>query len=295
MTDSIPLEGTELLTWRRQQLSRGGSAADLDWLLDLAGGIRWASLQRLFLDPSRTIVMEQSLELLSELWERHLQESVPLQHLVGRCPWRDLLLETSPAALIPRQETELLVDLALNHFKVTPPARWADLGTGSGAIAVSLARAWPTASGHGVDISPEALHLAERNLQRCVPHHNCLLQLGSWWTPLKRWWGHLDLVVSNPPYIPSAVVRGLEAVVRDHEPHLALSGGEDGLDAIREVVDGAPTGLSPGGWLLLEHHHDQSDLVIQLMRNAGLMEVSAVADLEGTRRFALARKTSATS
>ena len=295
MTDSITLAGTHLLTWRRQQLARGGAAADLDWLIDLAGGVPWTILQRLLLDPSRTVAMVQSLDVLAELWERHLQENVPLQHLVGLCPWRDLLLETSPAALIPRQETELLVDLALSQFKTAPPARWADLGTGSGAIAVSLARTWPTASGHGVDLSPDALRLAERNLQRCAPNHNCSLHLGSWWTPLRRWWGSLDLVISNPPYIPSAVVHGLEAVVRDHEPHLALSGGEDGLDAIRAVVNGASTGLAPGGWLLLEHHHDQSGLVLQLMRDAGLVEVSAAADLEGTLRFALARQPSARS
>ena len=295
MTDSITLAGTHLLTWRRQQLARGGAAADLDWLIDLAGGVPWTFLQRLLLDPSRTVAMVQSLDVLAELWERHLQENVPLQHLVGLCPWRDLLLETSPAALIPRQETELLVDLALSQFKTAPPARWADLGTGSGAIAVSLARTWPTASGHGVDLSPDALRLAERNLQRCAPNHNCSLHLGSWWTPLRRWWGSLDLVISNPPYIPSAVVHGLEAVVRDHEPHLALSGGEDGLDAIRAVVNGASTGLAPGGWLLLEHHHDQSGLVLQLMRDAGLVEVSAAADLEGTLRFALARQPPARS
>ena len=289
------MAGNDLLKWRRQQLARGGVAVDLDWLLDLAGGVRWASLQRLLLDPTRTISLEQSLEVLSQLWEQHLHGNVPLQHLVGLCPWRDVLLESSPAALIPRQETEVLVDLALSHFKTTPPARWADLGTGSGPLAVSLARAWPTAPGHGVDLSTDALGVAERNLQRCAPHHNCSLHLGSWWTPLKVWWGSLDLVVSNPPYIPSSVVDGLEAVVRDHEPHMALRGGEDGLDAIRAVVDGASTGLSPGGWLLLEHHHDQSILVIQLMRNAGLVQVSAAADLEGTLRFALARKPAATS
>ena len=149
--------------------------------------------------------------------------------------------------------------------------------------------------GHGVDLSSDALRLAERNLERCAPHHNCSLHLGSWWTPLKVWWGSLDLVVSNPPYIPSAVVDGLEAVVRDHEPHMALRGGPDGLDAIRAVVNGAPTGLSPGGWLLLEHHHDQSAQVTQLLRDAGLVEVSAAADLEGTLRFALARKPAASS
>ena len=160
---------------------------------------------------------------------------------------------------------------------------------------MALARSWPTAPGHGVDLSSDALQLAERNLERCAPHHNCSLHLGSWWSPLKSWWGSLDLVVSNPPYIPSAVVDGLEAVVRDHEPHLALLGGADGLDAIRTVVDGALMGLSPGGWLLLEHHHDQSAQVTQLLRDAGLVEVRAAADLEGTLRFALACKPAASS
>ncbi|WP_226398243.1 peptide chain release factor N(5)-glutamine methyltransferase [Synechococcus sp. MU1650] len=295
MRDCSTLTGTELLQWRRRQLALGGTAADLDWLIDLAGGIPWASLQRLLLDPSRTIAMVQSLDVLTQLWQRHLQENVPLQHLVGLCPWRDLLLESSPAALIPRQETELLVDLALSHLKAAPPGRWVDLGTGSGAIAVSLALAWPTALGHAVDLSCDALRLAARNFKRCAPNHNCSLHLGSWWIPLKTWWGTLDLVISNPPYIPISVVHGLESVVRDHEPHLALSGGEDGLDAIRAVVDGAPKGLAPGGWLLLEHHHDQSALVMQLMRDAGLVEVSAAADLEGTRRFALARNRAAAS
>ena len=295
LRDCTTVAGTDVLQWRRRQLALGGTAADLDWLLDLAAGLRWASLQRLLLDPTRTVALEQSLEVLSELWERHLHGNVPLQHLVGLCPWRDVLLESSPAALIPRQETELLVDLAMSQFKATPPARWADLGTGSGAIAVALARAWPTAPGHGVDLSSDALQLAERNLERCAPHHNCSLHLGSWWSPLKSWWGSLDLVVSNPPYIPSAVVDGLEAVVRDHEPHLALLGGADGLDAIRSVVDGALMGLSPGGWLLLEHHHDQSAQVTQLLRDAGLVEVRAAADLEGTLRFALACKPAASS
>ena len=91
------------------------------------------------------------------------------------------------------------------------------------------------------------------------------------------------------------MVDGLEAVVRDHEPHLALLGGADGLDAIRTVVDGALTGLSPGGWLLLEHHHDQSAQVMQLLRDAGLVGVTAAADLEGTLRFALACKPAASS
>ena len=288
MTPSLRLAASELLAWRRDQLSRGGRSVDLDWLLDLGGGLAWSRLQRLLLDPAGTVVLERSLDDLAVLWTRHLAQHEPLQHLVGLCPWRDLVLESSASALIPRQETELLVDLALTCCQDTPPQRWADLGTGSGAIAVSLARAWPEAQGHAVDLSEMALELASRNLNALAPNHRCALHQGGWWDPLQPWWGDLDLVVSNPPYIPRAEVHRLAAVVRDHEPHLALTGGDDGLEAIRILVAGAAKALAPGGWLLLEHHYDQSDRVQLLCREAGLIRISAAMDLEGVQRFALA-------
>jgi release factor glutamine methyltransferase len=98
------------------------------------------------------------------------------------------------------------------------------------------------------------------------------------------------VVVANPPYIPAEVVNGLEPVVRDHEPRLALDGGSDGLHCCREILAGAPDALAPGGWLLLEHHHDQSDAVLALMADARLEEIQAVKDLQGIRRFAIARR-----
>ena len=290
MTDDRALTGASLLEWRRQQLLRGGRAVDLDWLLDLAGGISWSSLQQLRIDPDRTVQTNCSLRRLEEQWNQHVDETIPLQHIVGRCPWRDVELEVSPAALIPRQETELLLDLAVQRIGRTPIRRWADLGTGSGALAVVLSSQWPEAEGHAVDLSSAALSLAERNLQRCVPLHFCRLHRGSWWEPLRAWWGQFDLVLSNPPYIPSGLIAGLHPVVRDHEPHLALAGGEDGLDAIRRVLADADSALSPGGQLLLEHHHDQSAAVLELMEQAGLVEREAVPDLQGAVRFAIARR-----
>ena len=290
MTDERALTGASLLEWRRQQLLRGGRAVDLDWLLDLAGGISWSSLQQLRIDPDRTVQTNCSLRRLEEQWNQHVDETIPLQHIVGRCPWRDVELEVSPAALIPRQETELLLDLAVQRIGGTPIRRWADLGTGSGALAVVLSSQWPEAEGHAVDLSSAALSLAERNLQRCVPLHFCRLHRGSWWEPLRAWWGQFDLVLSNPPYIPSGLIAGLHPVVRDHEPHLALAGGEDGLDAIRRVLADADSALSPGGQLLLEHHHDQSAAVLELMEQAGLVEREAVPDLQGAVRFAIARR-----
>ena len=286
----MELGSAALLAWRGVQLAKGGQSSSLDWLIDLAGGVSRNVLQRLLLDaPHAMVSLHLPLDELEQLWERHLAFDEPLQHLVGRCPWRDLLLEVSPAALIPRQETELLVDLALSLLEREPPCRWADLGTGSGAMAVSLSRAWPHSTGHAVDLSGAALGLAERNLVSLSPHHRCLLHQGSWWDPLKPWWGSFDLVVSNPPYIPHSLVADLDAVVRDHEPHLALSGGEDGLDSLRAVISGAAQALSSGGLLLIEHHHDQSDSVLQLMQESGLVQISAASDLEGVKRFAIGR------
>lgn len=294
---SPPLKGTDLLAWRRRLLANGGQAVDLDWLLDLAAGLRWQDLQRLQLDPDGAeLTLDCSLEALEQQWLLHRQHQIPLQHLVGRCPWRDLELWVSPDALIPRQETELLVDLAVARGLESPAHKgdrvriWADLGTGSGALAVALARQLSGWQGHAVDCSAAALALARRNLEAWADGMAWQLHQGSWWQPLQPWWGQLDLVVSNPPYIPAGVVDQLDPVVRDHEPRLALDGGLDGLDCCRLLLEGAAEALAPGGWLLLEHHHDQSQAVLALMTNAGLRDVQAAQDLEGIRRFALARR-----
>ena len=269
---------------------RGGRRVDLDWLLDLGGGVSWRDLQLLMVDADRTVILHSPLEILEEQWGRHLQHQVPLQHLVGLCPWRDVVLEVSEAALIPRQETELLLELAISRPLSRAPRRLADLGTGSGAIAVGLGRTWPDVPGHAVEISADALLLAERNLRTHGACAGWTLHGGSWWEPLRPWWGGFDLVLSNPPYIPSNLIRGLEPVVRDHEPHLALSGGADGLDSIRAVVKDAPRALAPGGWLLIEHHHDQSASVVALMHSVGLSDVAAAPDLQGVLRFAMGRR-----
>ena len=294
--ESASCSGQELLAWRRRQLLRGGRAVDLDWLLAMEANLSWAELQRLRILPESTASLASTLQDLEKLWAVHLQNHVPLQHLVGRCPWRDLDLQISPAALIPRQETELLIDFALDCLQdplaagCASAGRWADLGTGSGALAIALARALPGWDGHAVDLSPAALELARINLNALTTSRTWQLHQGSWWDPLDRWWGQFDLVVANPPYIPSEVVEVLDPLVRDHEPRQALCGGEDGLDCCRAILERAPQALSPGGWLLLEHHHDQSDQVLGLMRSAGLVLSRACSDLSGVKRFAIARR-----
>jgi release factor glutamine methyltransferase len=283
------LTGVELLAWRRRQLGLGGHAADLDWLLDLAGGVGWQRLQALRLQPGQALQLQRPLADLEALWARHLVTQEPLQYLVGRCPWRDLELAVAPGVLIPRAETELLVELARQCCPDQPPRNWADLGTGSSCLAVALARLWPSSRGVAVDLSPQALALAGVNLAAQGLLDRVTLLHGSWWEPLAHQAGRLDLVVANPPYIPTAVWRDLEPVVRDHEPVLALDGGADGLDAVCLIAAGAAQHLAPGGWLLLEHHHDQSPAVLALLEEALLVDACAHPDLEGTLRFAAAR------
>ena len=290
--------GAELQHWRRELLRQGGNASELDWLLDMEADLSWQHLQRLLLSPEQPVPLRAPLDTIAALWRRYQQGHEPLQYLVGRCPWRDLELQVAPGVLIPRQETELLVewatellgqdaDQAAIHQR---PQLWADLGTGSGCLAVALAKAWPTSRGLAVDQSTAALKQASINVRQHQLEERVELRHGSWWEPLQDVWGHLELVVSNPPYIPTAVWQGLDSVVKDHEPELALNGGPDGLDAIRRIAHGAVQALAPGGWLLLEHHHDQSHAVLELLAAAGLQSPEARPDLEGRWRFAMARR-----
>jgi len=285
------ISGEALLHWRREQLAAGGDPNALDWLLELQAGVSWQSLQQLRLHPERPLELTCSRTNLAALWQRHLKEGQPLQYLVGRCPWRDLELAVASGVLIPRQETELLVELALEQAAGAPaaPQLWADLGTGSGCLAIALARAWPASRGLAVDDSRAALQQAQTNRDRYGLQQRIQLLAGSWWQPLQPWWGQLELVVTNPPYIPEQVWAELEPVVRDHEPALALSSGMDGLQAIRAIAAGARTALAPGGWLLLEHHYDQSSAVLELLTAGGLEAAQARPDLEGRQRFAMAQ------
>jgi len=290
--------GDDLLAWRRGLLRLGGAAADLDWLLEMAGGLGWSQLQSVYLHPERSFRLGASLEEIETLWNHHLQTAMPLQYLVGLCPWRDLELEVGPGVLIPRQETELLPELALALMPAAehqrPPLVWLDLGTGSGCLAVALARAFPGSSGWAADCSDLALAMANTNLERHGCRESVRLLHSHWWQSLDFLQGQLDLIVSNPPYIPTSLLANLDPVVRQHEPLLALDGGEDGLDGIRLIVAQAKTYLAPGGLLLMEHHHDQSAAVMDLVVSAELAQPMAHRDLEGTLRFVSARQAATT-
>ena len=276
-----------ILAWHRQRLAEGGTADSLAWLLDVGAGLERKHYHRLALDSQATVELSRDLHELTQLWHRHLKQE-PLQYLLGRCPWRDFMLTVAPGVLIPRPETELLADVALSLMNSRPAGAglWADLGTGSGCLALALAKAFPRCHGVAVDQDPAALAVAERNLESVAGRVRLLA--GNWWQPLRPWWGRFTMVVSNPPYIPTSTLAQLDPVVRCHEPHPALDGGPDGLQAFRAVLAGA-SALAPGGWLVVEHGQDQAPALETLFATAGLTALRRHQDLEGNDRFLAAR------
>jgi release factor glutamine methyltransferase len=214
---------------------------------------------------------------------RRRADGVPLAYLTGRREFRGLALEVGPDVLVPRPETEHLVDWALRTLAgplagVVAP-RVADLGTGSGAIALAVADAAPAAHVLAVDRSAAALAVARRNGDALgLPVR---WREGDWWAGVGADEAPFDLVLSNPPYIAAGDPH-LAALV--HEPAAALVSGADGLDALRTLVAGAPPHLVSGGWLLLEHGHTQAEAVAALLRARGFDAVETRADLAGRPR-----------
>lgn len=209
----------------------------------------------------------------------------PVAYLTGWRGFWTLELAVTPATLVPRPETELLVDLALARLPVDAPVRVADLGTGSGAIALAIASERPRAQVLATDASSEALDVARGNAAR-NGIGNVAFRLGSWLQPLGE--DTFDLIASNPPYIAEGDPHLARGDLR-FEPAMALSCGADGLDAIRVIVRDAPACLRRGGWLLLEHGWDQGDAVRALLAAAGFADVATERDLEQRDRVSLGR------
>lgn len=287
------IRGETLWNWRRAAIASAGDygieAAEVDWFLrELLG---WDQLAlRLHCSPTAAPFSSPvAWQTVDQLWQQRLTDRMPVQYLLGQTPWRDFTLQVSPAVLIPRPETEQIVDLAIDLFQNTAcssatPSRWADLGTGSGAIAIGLAKMLPDVQIHAVDICPDALALAAANAQRLntpISFHQ-----GSWWLPLRPWQGQFQAMVANPPYIPSRMIPDLQVEVQRHEPHLALDGGEDGLDAIQHLIQDSPLFLCPGGLWLVEIMAGQAAAVIQRLEQDGRYDcMQSHMDWAGIDRF----------
>ncbi|GAB2608501.1 peptide chain release factor N(5)-glutamine methyltransferase [Novilysobacter erysipheiresistens] len=210
----------------------------------------------------------------------------PVAYLTGHRGFWRFDLQVGPATLIPRPDTELLVELALERLPTDRLLRVADLGTGSGAIALALAHERPGAAVIATDASTDALAVADANA-RSLGLGNVQFRHGDWFAPLAG--ETFDLIASNPPYIADDDAHLDEGDLR-FEPRGALASGADGLDAIRRIVANAPGHLLPGGWLLLEHGWEQGDAVRALLATAGLDEVDTARDLEHRDRVSFGRR-----
>ncbi len=210
----------------------------------------------------------------------------PVAYLIGTAGFWSLELEVSPATLIPRPETELLVELALCHLPDGGGAMVADLGTGSGAVALALASERPQARVTATDASAAALEVARRNARK-LGLHNVHFAQGDWFAPLAG--SHFDLIVSNPPYIEADDPHLGRGDLR-FEPASALASGVDGLDDIRTIVAAAPAHLQAGGWLLFEHGWNQGDAARELLRVHDYVEVFTAQDLERRDRVSGGRR-----
>ena len=241
--------------------------------------------------PEREVAAEPAV--LFERFVARRRRGEPIAYITGRRAFWDFELNVSPAVLIPRPETELLVEVCLELAAARSGAQTLlDLGTGSGAIAIALARSDPRFKVLGVDVSTEALAVARSNARRLAGGNLSFVE-GSWLSPLVRaaLAEEVDIIAANPPYIAPQDVHLEEGDLR-FEPPLALSCGERGLSAFRLIVEQSSSVLKPGGWLVFEHGCDQREAVAALMRRAGFCDVECLQDLAGLDRVTRGRRAS---
>ena len=289
------ITGKELWAWRRwaKELAKSHdvSERELDWLLQSVANLDRLTLRLESIEAEESIEISISLDRLSVLWLDRVRDRQPVQYLVGKTYWRDFELVVARAVLIPRPETESIIDIALAASSIDQQQGiWVDLGTGSGAIAIGLARVLPHIQIYGVDLSSEALDIAAVNVSRLNLLDRIELSQGSWWSSLGHLNGKVAVMISNPPYIPAQEVLLLQPEVANYEPHLALDGGFDGLEAIRLLVDTAPEYLQPGGIWLIEMMAGQGKQVRDLLVHHGsYVDIQIINDLAGLDRFVLAK------
>jgi release factor glutamine methyltransferase len=261
-------------------------AREAEWLVEHITGLN-RSKQLVSLDSD---LAANQLEKIDELLARR-GAGEPLAYVLGEQHFWTLRLKVSPAVLVPRPETELVVERALLHLPEDQAAQVLDLGTGSGAIALAVAQERPHARVLAVDQSAPALAVAQENAAGLRLDNVAFLH-SDWFTavPPRRF----DLILSNPPYIAAGDPH-LESAVLAYEPSVALISGTDGLAAIRQIIGQARDFLTPGGWLILEHGWQQASAVRQLLESSGLSSVASHADLAGHERVTEAQAPSPSS
>ena len=285
----VEVSSEELLLWIHN-INKEEDRDSLYLLIDLLGGVSRSEINSLKIKPQKVINMKVSLDSLINNWTEFTQNKKPIQYLCNSCYWRDLNLEVNNYVLIPRLETEQITDIVSNLISdVTKELLITDLGTGSGAIAISLALKSSLWTVLATDVEQNAINLAGKNFKKYSNLNNLKLFCGTWWQPLKKYAGKIDIAISNPPYIPLKIYEKLPISVKNYEPQIALNGGDDGLLHIREIIKDAPKYLKKDGWLLLENHFDQAQKIKSLMLHYGFESIETINDTFGIGRFTIGR------
>jgi release factor glutamine methyltransferase len=272
-----------LLAEGAERLSGAGLGCARPDALRLLGATLEVDGLALYVDPRRPVDMEAAARFRLLVERRAAHE--PVQYLLGYEEFRGLRIAVTTEVLIPRPETEGLVERALELLADRQGALVADVGTGSGAIACALSSARPDLEVLAVDQSLGALAVASDNVRRLGLSSRVRLLAGDLFGPLGSLSGSLDMIVANPPYLPTGVIPSLPVEVERFEPHLALDGGPDGLRVLRRIVAQAPAFLRPGGWLVMEIGEDQAGPLASLMAAEGFSRIGARRDLRDVERY----------
>ena len=280
----------ELFLWIKDIKKNKQGIDDFYLLLDLLGGISKSELLLLKINAQEKVNLNIDLFSLKKKWLEYLKLSKPIQYISGSSYWRNFKFELTNDVLIPRVETEQIVEIASNIFDYEDKKIiFADLGTGSGTISISLVVENSNWKGLATDIDINAIQVAQKNHKKICSELDINFYCGNWWEPLKKYSGRINLAISNPPYIPRSVYEKLPSSVKDFEPKIALYGGEDGLYHIQQIISEAPKFLVKGGWLILENHFDQSKKIKNLLRDYGFNSLKTINDTFGIGRFTIGR------
>ncbi len=256
-----------------------------EWLIASSLGM---DRMKLYMQFDRPLKEDELADMRSKVARRAKRE--PLQYILGTTPFHELELKVDHRALIPRPETEQLVELALGSLgENDAPYRIVDLGTGTGAIALALAFSLPRAELFAVDASREALELAQENALGCGLQNRVTFVLSDWFSDFDPQ-GEFDLIVSNPPYLTEEEMRTAAPEVKDFEPRSALFAEKDGLSDLEKIVQGSFDRLKPGGVLWLETGIEHREPLLALCKSIGYATCEGVADWSGRPRFVKALK-----
>lgn len=292
------ISGSNLFLWYQEAFKcardQNISVSELNYLLEEFTNLDSLTIKLKSYQNQEEVLSKKTLLELKNLWQLRTEKKYPLQYLIGKCYWRDLELKVNADVLIPRPETELIIDIAMGVCKSFPNLKtglWADLGTGSGAIALALAKSFPQAHVHAIDQSSSALSIAQENAHNLGLSEKITFHQGSWFEPLSCFKNQLSGILSNPPYIPSDMVPTLQPEVAHHEPKTALDGGEDGLRDIRIIINQAPQFLIENGLLIIEIMAGQAPQVCQIIKSTHQYHsIQTHTDLAQIDRFVMAQK-----